>query len=391
MRKIRYYIFLKDVLILAVTAFGGPQAFLVLLMEVMVKKRNYITEEELIELNALCQILPGPTSTQTVSAIGFKIGGAKLAYLALLVWCLPAVILMTGVGITISHLQVKSISIEFTRFILPIAVGFVAFAAYKISNRVLYSKTGISLFAISIVFSYYFKSPYLFPALILTGGAVTAFKYKRHPEEKNNEKFKIEWSNFLLWVAVFLFAAGLGAITRALPILLFENFYRNGSLIFGGGQVLIPLLFTEFVEFKRYLSSQEFLSGYAFAQAIPGPVFSFSAYIGALASRDYGLFGEVLGGLFAAAGIFLPGTFLIFFVIRFWDKVRKYRVIRASLEGVNATSAGMVAAAAVLLFQPLEAGFLNISLVICTFALLFFTRIPAAAIIAVGLIAGFII
>lgn len=89
-RQVRYYVFLKDVFALSVTAFGGPQAFLAMLLERMVKTRSYITEEELWELNALCNILPGPSSTQLVSAIGFRVGGPNLAYLALLVWILPA-------------------------------------------------------------------------------------------------------------------------------------------------------------------------------------------------------------------------------------------------------------------------------------------------------------
>ena len=90
---------------------------------------------------------------------------------------------------------------------------------------------------------------------------------------------------------------------------------RNGSLIFGGGQVLIPLLFTELVEFKEWLTSEEFISGYALVQAVPGPTFSFAAYLGALIMSDLGTGGQILGGLLAAAGIFLPGTFLIFFVL----------------------------------------------------------------------------
>jgi chromate transporter len=175
-------------------------------------------------------------------------------------------------------------------------------------------------------------------------------------------------------------------------VLLFENFYRNGSLIFGGGQVLIPLLYTEFVEFKSYLSSEEFLSGFGIVQALPGPVFSFAAYIGALAMRENGILWQVLGGLIAAAGIFLPGTFLIFFVIRFWEQLKKYRMVKASLEGINAASSGLVIAAAFLLFQPLEndANVINITILIGTFILLMFTKTPAPLIIIGGLIAGLI-
>jgi chromate transporter len=191
-----------------------------------------------------------------------------------------------------------------------------------------------------------------------------------------------------LWAAVLVTAAVLGHYTRLLPVRLFENFYRNGSLIFGGGQVLVPYLYTEFVEFKSYLSSEEFLTGYAISQSIPGPTFSISSYIGALSMREWGVPGLVTGGLIAAAGIFLPGTFLIFFVIRFWDALKKYRRVRAALEGINAVSCGMLIAAAYLLFEPLESNLFNIVAIIGTYALLQFTKIPSPLIVVLGVAAG---
>ena len=192
---------------------------------------------------------------------------------------------------------------------------------------------------------------------------------------------------------MLIFAAALGGITRALPVRLFENFYRNGSLIFGGGQVLTPLLYTEFVQYapKQYLTSGEFLSGYAIAQSLPGPVFSFSSYIGALSMREYGTGGEILGAFVSALGIFLPGTFLIFFVIRFWESLKRYRAVRASLEGITAASAGLVAASAVILFQPLENTIINFSVTIATFLLLVFTKVPSPLIILGGLLLGFVV
>lgn len=390
MRRIRYYIFLKDVLILTLTAFGGAQAHFSMLLNIMVKKHRYITEEELIELYALCQILPGPTTTQTITAIGYKVGGPNLAYLTLLVWILPTSAVMVTAAITISNLQEQSLSMAFTKFIQPMAVGFIAFAAYRICEKVIYTKLSVVILIFSAVISYFFNSPYIFPVLLIAGGAVTAIKFKKQPIENKN-KFKIQWANFTLWALVFVVAAILGGITKELPVRLFENFYRNGSLIFGGGQVLIPLFYTEFVEFKGFLSSEEFLSGYAIAQALPGPTFVFSAYIGSLAMREYGTWGEIIGGFIASAGIFLPGTFLIFFIIRFWEELKKYRAVKASLEGINAASAGMVVAAGLILFGPIETNFINMTIVAATFSLLAFTKIPAPFIIILGLAAGFIL
>lgn len=390
--NVRYSIFLKDVLMLAVTTFGGPQAHLAHFQKILVDKRKYLSEEDLLEINSLCQILPGPTSTQTLTAIGFKIGGPTLAYLTLILWILPGVTFMTLAAMMMSSIEQKNWSTEFTRFIQPMAVGFVSYGAYTISVKTIHTKTGVALMVLAAVLSYFIQTPFIFPIVLLCSGLLTALKYKAQPKEEKT-KIIIPWANFLLWAGVLIGAAALGGITKALPVRLFENFYRNGSLIFGGGQVLTPLLYTEFVQYapKQYLSSQEFLSGYAVAQSLPGPVFSFSSYVGALSMREYGTGGELVGGLVAALGIFLPGTFLIFFVIRFWESLKKYRAVRASLEGITAASAGLVIASAVILFQPLENTVMNFAVTIITFVLLAFTRVWSPLIILGGLLLGFLL
>lgn len=368
-----------------------------------------------MELNSLCQILPGPASTQTLISVGFKIGGPNLAYLTLLVWILPAVTFMTAAAMLMSSIQEKNWSVEFTRYIQPMAVGFVSYGAYMISLKTVNTKTGIALMIAAAVVSYYIQTPYIYPIIIIGAGLITSMKFRSQPKE-TKQKLRVNWANLLLWGGVLVVAAALGGITKALPVKLFENFYRNGSLVFGGGQVLAPLLYTEFVEIpddvdeskvsalrsklkekyapKPYhtpISHHEFLSGYAVAQALPGPSFSFAAYIGALSARNYGVGGEIVGALMSAIGIFLPGTFMIFFVIRFWDSLKKYRPVRASLEGITAAAAGLVAASAIILFQPLENTFLNFGVTIATFALLVFTRVPSPLIIVGGLALGLVL
>jgi chromate transporter len=386
--KVRYSVFLNDVLILALTSFGGPQVHLSLFMERLVDRHRYLTSAELIELNALCSVLPGPTSTQTLTATAYKIGGPRLALLTLLIWISPAVAAMTAAALALIHLQDIGFSLSFTRFLQPIAVGFVAHAAFRLASFTIKSNAGMALMLSTIPVSYYFPSPWLSPFLILTGGALTAIRYQNIQQSEKQEAFDFKWINIFLFFGILVGAAVLGQITGWKAIRIFENFYRNGSIIFGGGQALIPLMFNEFVGFKHYLSKEEFLSGYAIVQALPGPVFAFCSYLGTFAMRGEGLAFQLLGSAASSAGIFLPGTLLIFFVYRFWAKLKGFRIVRASLEGINAVSCGLVATAALVLIKPMDLMPVNVLIMSGTFLTLYFTRIPSYLIVALGLAAG---
>jgi len=388
-RQIRYIIFLKDVLILSLTCFGGPQVHLTMFLDRLVKKHNYITEAEIFELQALCQVLPGPTSTQTITAIGFRLGGASLAYLTLLVWILPGTLLMTLAALGVTYVEKDQLT-NLTRFIKPMGVAFIIFAAFSIGAKVIKTKTSIFLMLLAAIAAFVFPSPFITPIWILLGGLATSFKFGKQ-EKMEKQPIRVEWSNFFLWLGVFMFSVILGKTTNNLPIRLFENFYRNGSLSFGGGHILKPLLYNEFVEFKHYLSADEFLSGVAIVEVAPGPVFSIAAFVGAISMREWGTSGEVLGSIVASLGIFLPGTFLIFFVIRFWNELKKYRRIRASLEGINAASTGLTAAAAFSLYRPMASDLVADLTIILTLILLQTRLVPTYIIIIMGLFLGWVI
>jgi chromate transporter len=192
-----------------------------------------------------------------------------------------------------------------------------------------------------------------------------------------------------------LFFAGLGAVINrtspfSLPIRLFENFYRNGIMIFGGGQVLVPFLYTEFVDMKEYLTSDQFLSGYAIQQALPGPTFSFTSFVGAMTLKNagYSVYGQVLGGLIAVLGINLPGLILVLFIVPFWNDLKKITRIKNSLSGINAVSVGFMGTAFILLVQPLGVSLTTVALISITFLLLAFTNIKTPFLILAGIILG---
>ncbi|QRR04338.1 chromate efflux transporter [Dyadobacter sandarakinus] len=378
-----------DILLLSLTAFGGPQVHLMMMIERLVRKRRYITEEELLELQALCQVLPGPSSTQTVTAIGLKIGGQPLAYLSLLVWSLPAMVLMTLAAIGIHYLEKNNISLGFTRFVGPMAVAFLIYGAYMIARKVVHNHLGWSLLILSTIVAHFYPSPYMTPVLIVSGGVAASLNFRKH-EKMERGPIRIKWRPIIFWISVLIAAAVIGKITNSLPVRLFENFYRNGSLVFGGGQVLIPLLYNEFVEFKHYLTEQEFLAGMALTQVVPGPVFSIATFVGSTSMQSDGIAGQMLGGFVSTAGIFLPGTFFIFFAYPVWDQLKRYRGIRASLEGIHAASCGLTIAAAVSLFQPMASSPQPLITAIITLLVIAFAKIPSYLIILAGLVLGLV-
>lgn len=376
-----------DILLLSLTAFGGPQVHLMMMIERLVRKRRYITEEELLELQALCSVLPGPSSTQTVTAIGLKIGGQPLAYLTLIVWSLPAMALMILAAIGIHYLERNAISLQFTRFVGPMAVAFLMYGASSIARKVIHNTQGWTFLTISTILAYLYPSPYMTPVLIICGGVAASLNFKKHEKMEKGE-IRIKWRPIIFWISVLITAAIVGKITNSLPVRLFENFYRNGSLVFGGGQVLIPILYNEFVEFKHYLTEQEFLAGMALTQVVPGPVFSIATFVGSVSLQSHGWLGQIVGGFVATAGIFLPGTFFIFFAYPFWDQLKRYRGIRASLEGIHAASCGLTIAAAISLFQPMMTSIQPVITVIATLIVVAFGKVPSYLIILAGLLLG---
>jgi chromate transporter len=388
-RRFRYIIYLMDILLLSLTAFGGPQVHLMMMIERLVHKRRYVTEEELLELQALCSILPGPSSTQTVTAIGLKIGGQPLAYLTLLVWSLPAMVLMILAAIGIHYLERNAISLDFTRFVGPMAVAFLMYGASSIARKVIHNTQGWTFLVISTILAYLYPSPYMTPVLIVCGGVASSLNFKKH-EKMEKAEIRIKWRPIIFWISVLITAAVIGKITNSLPVRLFENFYRNGSLVFGGGQVLIPILYNEFVEFKHYLTEQEFLAGMALTQVVPGPVFSIATFVGSVSLQSDGWMGQIIGGFVATAGIFLPGTFFIFFAYPFWDQLKRYRGIRASLEGIHAASCGLTIAAAISLFQPMMTNMQPVITVIATLIVVAFGKVPSYVIILAGLLLGLV-
>jgi len=388
-KRFRHILFLLDVLKLAVTAFGGPQVHLVQFQKKLVDKKKYITSADLKELNSLCSILPGPTSTQTITAIGFKIGGPLLAFFTLAVWVFPACLIMGVFAIIIHFYHLENPKLNFLKYIQPMAVGFIIYAAFQIIQMFISKMYHWILLILSASVAILYQTPYLFPILLLLGGFVSS-QINKEKINKVKPMKNINWSNFILFLSVFITAALLGVFTQNKIVLLFENTYRFGSIVFGGGHVLIPMMYNQFVEIKHFLTANEFIAGVGLVQAMPGPVFSIATFCNAMALQEYGISGQLFGAVIGTIAIFLPGTFLIFFIYPIWNQLKNYTPIKNAIEGVNAASAGLVIASAYLLFKPVVLNQSNMIVLLLTLFLLLTTKVPGPVIVIICVLAGFI-
>lgn len=393
--------YLKDVLTLAFSAFGGPQAHIAMLFDVFVSKKEYLSEEELIELQALCSILPGPTSTQTITAIGYKLGGISLALLTLICWITPAFLGMLMIGIGVNYLADINIDLSFTKYVQLVAIGMISYAAYKISDKIIKKRYQWVLLILSTVITtyiiYIYKGiafvPFIFPILLILGGIYSGLKEKR--DSVVIEPLTIKWKFGILFLIILI---GLISLSNySIHLHLLDIFYRNGAFVYGGGQVLIPLLQTEFVETERLMNNDQFLTGFGLVNAMPGPVFSLAAYLGVVSLEGTTIFNQIIGGILGVIGIFLPGTLLIFFVYPFWEGAKKYPIIKNSLFGINAVACGLIISASLLLLSTLTPSYQDYSDYIISFGTIFITVLllhkkwlSAPLIIGVALAAGFL-
>jgi chromate transporter len=390
MEKIKWRTFLKDVFICSLGAYGGPEAHYGVFTDQLVIKKKYLTEEEMVELIAVTGILPGPSSTQTIVAIGHKVGGPWLGLLTMLVWALPVLVVMTLLSFLSQFLLSMNLSQDGLRYIGPMAVGFILVAAYRIGKKVVTDKITLALLLFGAITTYLIREPWIYPLVLILGGIVSVVT---SGEKKlwNHVKLNPPWK-YLITFGIF--AGGSLLLTLVWDnriVHLFESFYRYGYLVIGGGQVVVPLMYSELVEVNQYMTNQEFLTGFGLVQGLPGPMFSFSAYAGGMAARGGSTLTQVLGAMAGGIGIFLPGILLIYFVYPIWENLKKIRGIKVSLRGITAVAGGLITVSAIILMQKSGFAIDNILVVLVTSVLLISKKIPAPLIVIFALGLGFII
>ncbi len=396
---LRHIPFLKAVFFYACTAFGGPQGHLGMMVKTFVQKRKDVTEEELLEYNAFCQMLPGPSSTQTVVLIALKRGGIPLAVASLLLWILPAVVIMGAFSFLLLFINAREIQKNLFLYVQPMSVGFIAYAAVRMMNKSVKHLATVLIMMGAAIATYLIRSPWVFPIILVVAGFISNFSDKRIPKKLDKPK-PINWLNLWLFFLIFVLAGIFSEVARSNNwehrrlFNMFENFYRFGTIVFGGGQALVPMMLYQFVNrpaslhHPSWLSSEELLTGYGMVQAVPGPVFSVCSFVGGVIMSDYGTFWQILGCLTATVAVFLPSTLLLFFFFPLYQNLKQHVIIFRALEGINAAIVGIILASGAVLFQAMPFEWLNVVVTLITFCILYFTKIPAPLIVIGWLLLG---
>jgi chromate transporter len=334
---------------LGLTSFGGPIAHLGYFRDELVVRRKWIDEEGYADLVALCQFLPGPASSQVGFSLGLLRGGPMGALAAWAAFTLPSALLLILFAYGASWFQ-GDIGSGILHGLKLVAVAVVAQAVWGMAKALTpdRERAGIALLAVFLVVFVGGSIGQI--ASILIGGLMGMWLCRGLPVSQiGHLTFGVPKS--IGWLALLLF----GLLLVGLPVLeslaslqslsLFDAFYRAGSLVFGGGHVVLPLLETEVVQ-PGWVTADAFLAGYGAAQAVPGPLFTFAAYLGAVMGPEPS---GMLGAVIALVAVFLPGLLLVVGALPFWDAFRSRRLAQAAMRGANAAVVGVLGAA---LYNP---------------------------------------
>ncbi len=333
-----FRVFLK----LGLTSFGGPIAHLGYFRNELVLRRKWISEAGYGDLVALCQFLPGPASSQVGFSLGVLRGGGVLGGLAAwIAFTMPSALILFVFALFASSLS-GAVAQGALHGLKLVAVAVVAQAIWGMARSLTpdLARAGIALAVIGIV-AFFGSSAGQIAAIVL--GASAGLLLCRGPAPAISGELQFPVSRRRGTIALGLFA--LLFLLSLLPVhgeqaaAAFDAFYRSGALVFGGGHVVLPLLQAAVVK-PGWVTNNAFVAGYGVAQAVPGPLFSFAAYLGAIAKP-----GGIIGAAIGLIAIFLPGILLVYGMLPFWDNLRSRGTAQAAMRGANAAVVGILAAA----------------------------------------------
>lgn len=376
-----FLIFLR----LGLTSFGGPVAHLGFFRNEFVDRRRWLSDQGYSDLVALCQFLPGPASSQVGMGIGLTKAGYGGAIAAWLGFTMPSAIVLILLALGLQS-QSEWISTEMLRGLKMVAVAVVAQAVWGMAQVLCPDRERATLMVVVAAGILLVPSAIAQVTAIVIAGLYGVWRF-RAPVHSTDVVWSVPVSRRagLVWLTVFLgLLAGLPLLAWMAPtpvITMVDSFFRTGALVFGGGHVVLPLLQAEVVP-NGLVSQELFLAGYGAAQAVPGPLFTFSAFLGA--SAQYGVTGWS-GGLLALAAIFLPSFLLVFGALPFWQELQHHLTMRSALVGINAAVVGLLLAA---LYHPVWTSAIHqpfdFVLALAAFIALVFWRLPPGLVVLLG-------
>ncbi|HYF51287.1 MAG TPA: chromate efflux transporter [Planctomycetota bacterium] len=371
-------------------SFGGPIAHLGYFRTEFVTQRKWLTDDAYADLVALCQFLPGPASSQVVFALGMLRAGLLGALLATVCFVLPSAILMIAFAYGITHIG----GIENAGWVHGLklaAVAVVAQAVIGMGRNLCPDRPRIILCLLAAAVVLLVPGALIQLAVLTSGGVLGWILFRSSPlpsrptETSDRRSHLAAGAALILFVTLLVALPPLAAAYDWRPLKVFDSFYRAGSLVFGGGHVILPLLRAEVVP-PGWISDDQFLAGYGAAQAIPGPLFTFSGYLGAVIFAGPKAW---LGGVLGLCAIFLPACLLIGGALPFWHSLRARPWAQAALKGANASVVGILLAA---LYQPVMTESISnvrdVVAAIAAFALLQFAKAPPLIVVLLMAAAG---
>jgi chromate transporter len=377
---------------LGVTSFGGPIAHLGYFRAELVERRRWVSEKDYADLVALCQFLPGPASSQVGFALGLVRGGLLGALAAFAAFTLPSAILLVAFAFGASALG-GPIAASVLAGLKVVAVAIVAQAVLGMARTLTPDVRRAIIAAVAAAMALLLPGAWGQIGAILLGAVAGALLCRDDDGAPGGQlRFGVpRWVGAVCLAVFAVLLVGLpvaASVTGSQGLAVFDAFYRSGALVFGGGHVVLPLLQTAVVD-PGWVDQGTFLSGYGAAQAVPGPLFTFAAFLGAvLQVEPSGVAGAAVG----LAGIFLPGFLLLVGVLPFWDALRARRTVRSVMRGANAAVVGILAAA---LYNPIfvtaVTGAPQFALALVCFVLLVAVRLPPWAVVIAGAAGGLVI
>ncbi|KQT51060.1 chromate transporter [Aureimonas sp. Leaf454] len=378
-------------LMLGLTSFGGPVAHLGYFRQAFVVRRGWISDAAYADLVALCQFLPGPASSQVGMALGLRRAGGWGLLAAFLGFTLPSALILLGFALGAS--AVGGAGGAWVDGVKAAAVAVVAQAVLGMATSLAAGRNRAAVAGAAAILALLVPGALGQVLAILFGGlagllAVDAAAAGASAADSLDVpvRRRTAVAALVLFAALLLVLPLLAASTSAGWAIMADGFYRSGSLVFGGGHVVLPLLQSEFVETGR-IGREAFLAGYGVTQAVPGPLFTFAAYVGAASGPAPN---GVAGAALAIGAIFLPSALLVVGVLPFWQSLRRSTRARRALAGINAAVVGLLAAA---LYDPVFTEGVTsaptMAIAIASFVALVAWKVPAYAIVGAAALAGF--